>query len=58
MKQLSVCGGMNRFGLHRLMCLNAWPTGSGSVRKYGLVRVGVTLLEEVHHCGVGFEVSS
>jgi hypothetical protein len=33
--------------------LNAWPTGSGAIRKYGFVRVGVTLLEEVCHCGGG-----
>ena len=30
------CGGLNRFGPHRLMCLNAWPTGSGTIRRCGL----------------------
>jgi hypothetical protein len=37
---------LNRFGPHRLMCLNAWPTRSGE-----LVRVGVALLEEMCHYG-------
>ena len=27
--------------------------GSGTSRRCGLVRVGVTLLEEVYHCGGG-----
>lgn len=31
----------------------AWPRGSGTVRKCGLVGVGVPLLEEVRHCGGG-----
>jgi hypothetical protein len=34
------------------MCLNAWPPGSGSIRRCGLVGVGV-VLEEVCHCGGG-----
>jgi hypothetical protein len=38
------CGGLDENGPHRL-------TGSGS-RRYGLVRLGVTLLEEVYHLGV------
>ena len=37
------------------MCLNVWPTGSGTIRKCGL-GVGVALLEEVCH-KAGFEVS-
>lgn len=37
------CGGLNRFGPHRLMCLNAWPTGSGTIRRCVLVGVGVSL---------------
>jgi len=28
------------------MCLNAWPVGSGTIRRYGPVGVGVALLEE------------
>jgi hypothetical protein len=40
-------GGLNMNGPHRLMCLNAWPIGSGTIRRYGLVGEGVTLLEEV-----------
>jgi hypothetical protein len=35
------------------MCLNTWPTGSGTIRRYGLVGVGVVLLEDVCHCGDG-----
>ena len=34
-------------GPHRVTCLNAWTKGNGSIRKCGLVEVGVTLLEEV-----------
>jgi hypothetical protein len=41
------CGGLNRNGSHRFMCLNAWPTGNGT--------------KEVWPCwrneGAGFEVS-
>jgi hypothetical protein len=39
------------------MCLNARPKGSGTIRKHGLVGVGVALLEEVCHYEAGFEVS-
>jgi hypothetical protein len=28
----------------------AWPTGSGTIRSYGFVGVGVALLEEVCYC--------
>jgi hypothetical protein len=31
--------------------------GSGTIRRCGLVRVSEALLEEVCHCGEGFEVS-
>ena len=37
-----VCGGLNMFA-----------PGSGTIRRYGFVGVGVALLEEVCHCGVG-----
>ena len=46
-----MCGGLNRFGSHRFMCLNAWPIGSGTIRRCGLVGVGVALMEKVCHCG-------
>ena len=37
----------------------AWPMGSGTVRRRGLVGIGVDLLEEVCHWGwMGFEVSN
>jgi hypothetical protein len=42
---------------HRFMCLNVWLLGSGTIRRCGLVGVGVALLEEVCHCRGGFEVS-
>ena len=52
------CGGLNRYGPCRLMCLGAWPTGSGTIKRCGLV-----LLEQVWPCWrkflileVGFEV--
>jgi len=35
------CGGLTRFGPHRLMCLNACLTGNGTIRRCGLVGVGV-----------------
>lgn len=44
------CCGLNKVG----------PIGSGTARKYGLVGVGVTLLEELCHCGGGvlkFQIS-
>lgn len=45
-----VCGGLKN-GSHKSI-------GSGTNRRYGLVGVGVALLEEVYHWGwVGFEVS-
>ena len=44
-------GGLNRNGPYILMCMNAWPIRSGTIRRYGLVGVGVVLLEEVCHCG-------
>jgi hypothetical protein len=37
------CGGLNMFG-----------PGSDTIRRYGLVVVGVALLEEVCHCRSGF----
>jgi len=36
-------GGLNRSGPQRLMCLNAWPIGSGTIRRCGLVRGNVSL---------------
>ena len=44
--------------MHYIKDINCWlvwwfeyacPMGSGTVRRYGLVGVGVALLEEVHH---------
>ena len=44
---LGDCSGLNRFALHRLMCLNAWPTGSDTIRRCwsgpGLAGGGVSL---------------
>ena len=47
------CGGLNRNVPHRLMCLNAWPIGSDTIRKYGLVGLDMAFLEEVGHYGGG-----
>lgn len=33
------------------MCLNAWPIGSGTIRRCGPVGVGVALLKEVCYWG-------
>jgi hypothetical protein len=46
-----MCGGLNKYGPHRLMCLNAWLIWSGTIRTCDLVGVGVALLEKVCHCG-------
>jgi hypothetical protein len=45
------CGDLNRFEPHRLMCLNAQPMARGTIRRYDLVGVDVTLMENVCHCG-------
>jgi hypothetical protein len=37
------CGGLNRYGPDRLMCLNAWPIVSGTVRRCGLFGGSVSL---------------
>ena len=39
----SECGGLNRFVPHRFMCLNTWPTMSGTIRRYGLTGGSVSL---------------
>jgi hypothetical protein len=28
----------------------AWPMGSGTIRRHGLIKMGVAFLEEVCHC--------
>ena len=47
-------GSLNRFDLHRLMCLNAWPIESSTNSRYSLVRVGMFLLEDVYDSGSEF----
>jgi hypothetical protein len=42
--------GLNRYDPYRLMCLNACPIESGTIRRCGVVEVGMAL-EEVCHCG-------
>lgn len=56
----NLCGVLNKYGPHRIICLNSWPVGSGTIRRIGLVGVDLTLLEEdvalldeVYHCGGG-----
>lgn len=46
-----LCDGMNRYGSYRLMCLSVWPIGSGTIRRYDLVCIGVVHLKKVYHCG-------
>ena len=48
-----LCGGLNWNGPCTLKYLNAWLTGSGTIRSRGLVGVEVALLEEVCHYGGG-----
>ena len=50
------CGGLNRCGPHRFMCLNACHIGSGTIRRCDLIGVGMALLEKICPCGVGFEL--
>jgi hypothetical protein len=42
------CSGLNGYGPHRFMCLNAWPTGSDTIKRCVRVRIGVTFLEETY----------
>ena len=35
--RIQECGGLNRFGPHRFMCLNSWPTESRTTWGYGLI---------------------
>lgn len=46
-----LCGDLHRNGPLRLMHLNAWPMGCGTVKRRGLAGLGVAS-EEVCHCGV------
>jgi hypothetical protein len=41
---------LNRYAPHRHICLNAWLIKSCTIRRYGLVVVGMVLLQEVCHC--------
>jgi hypothetical protein len=38
---------LNRNRTHRLMCLNTWSIGSGTIRRCGLFGVAVPFLEEL-----------
>jgi hypothetical protein len=42
MNEWWACGGLNKSGPHKLMCLNAWCIQSGSLRRCGLIGVGVS----------------
>jgi hypothetical protein len=55
---ISLCyrGGWDRNGPQTPAC-ECLAIGIGTLRRHGLIRVGVALLEEVYHYGVGFEVS-
>jgi hypothetical protein len=54
--RICTSSGLSRFGLYILMCLNARPTGSDSIRSCILGGIGVAFLEEVCHCEVDFKV--
>ena len=47
--------GLNSNGPHRLIDLNVWSPGSGTIGRYGLVGVGVALLGSVS-LKIGFGV--
>jgi hypothetical protein len=51
-----ICAYVNSYDLHRLMCLNAWPMGSGTIRRCGLIGGGVALLAKYVTVRQGFEV--
>ena len=40
---LFYCGGLNKFGPHGHMCLNAWPIGSGNITRCDFVGGSVSL---------------
>jgi hypothetical protein len=44
-KVLCQYDGLNKFGLPRLMCLNAWSIRSGTIRSCGLIGGSVSLCE-------------
>jgi len=45
--------GLNRNGSHSLMCLNAWLIGGETIRRCGLIEIGVAFWEEMCHRGGG-----
>ena len=45
-KKITQCGWLNLFGPHIFLCLNAWPMGSNTIRRCGLVGLGGVLLEK------------
>lgn len=51
--KVQACGGLNRNGTHRCICLNVWSLGSSTawegLGSVAFVGVGVTLGEEVCH---------
>ena len=48
------CNDLNKNGPYRLMCLNAWPIGSGpSIRRCSLHGLGVALIKEACQCASG-----
>lgn len=51
---LSDCGGLNRYGTQRLMCFNASPIRSDTIRECGLVEIDVGLLDEMCHYACRF----
>ena len=52
---IRLCGGLNRNSPQRLMCLNAWLIGNGTIRRCSFVGISLDLLCVT--VGAGFEVS-
>ena len=48
---ICICGGLNRYGTHRLTCLNVCLIGNSTIKRCGLVVGAMVLLKEVCQCG-------
>jgi hypothetical protein len=48
---VTICNCWNRYGPHRLMCLNAWPMENGTIRRGDLIGGVVTLSEKMCYHG-------
>ena len=53
----NLCGRLNSYGPHRLLWLNSWPIGSGTIKRCDLVGIGMALLKKCVTVGVGIAIS-